>query len=254
MEENAMKQENMNKGISGSTLKLIALFTMLIDHVGAVVLEKGYLPYLYDTYGVNSAIVNQWETINTLMRCVGRMAFPIFCFLLVEGYAHTRNVKKYLGRLLLFAFVSELPFNYALEQMWFDARYQNVFFTLFLGLAAVASYDAVCKKSGKDSYLATLLVVFFFGAIAVVLRTDYNFTGVCLIFFFYLFRESEFQRNLYCAIMMLGAGMIEIAGYVAFVPMHFYNGKRGMRLKYIFYLFYPVHFLVLAWVRACLLG
>lgn len=240
-------------GLSGSTLKMLAMVTMLIDHIAAGFIERGLIPALAGEYGMNSDIVNTWSVIDSVMRCVGRIAFPIFCFLLVEGYFHTKNIKKYLGRLLVFALVSEIPFNLAFyNSVWANAH-QNVDFTLFLGLLALWLCDKV-RQAKRGQRMLSILVLVATGILALLLRTDYDFVGVLLIFVFYVLHDNELIRDIAGAITLLGAGTIEIAGYAAFIPMHFYNGERGWRLKYIFYLFYPVHLLLIALVRIAVFG
>ena len=101
-------------GISGFTLKVIAILSMLIDHTGAAVVEKAILK-LPSVTG-NADLLAFWTRTDQVMRAIGRIAFPIFCFLLVEGFIYTRDVKKYAGRLLLFALLSEFPFDLALKQ------------------------------------------------------------------------------------------------------------------------------------------
>lgn len=250
---NEERQEQSVTGISGSTLKIIAMMTMLIDHIGAGFIENGLLPHLVDTYGINAGIVNTWSVIDTIMRCIGRMAFPIFCFLIVEGYFHTKDVRKYLGRLFLFAMISEVPFDLAFMGHIWDTSYQNVDFSLFLGLLTIAICDRV-KLTGWKHKLVSALALIGMGIIATIVSTDYAFVAVLVIYIFYVFRQQELTRNIVGAVALLGAGAVEIAGYIAFVPIHFYNGKRGLRLKYVFYLFYPVHLLTIALVRIAVFG
>lgn len=252
-EETNPEQETSAAGISGSTLKIIAMITMFLDHIGAGFIENGLLPYLTAAYGANADIVNTWLVIDTVIRCVGRMAFPIFCFLIVEGYFHTGNIKKYLGRLFIFAIISEVPFDLAFMGTVWDTSHQNVFFSLFLGLLTIFICDSVLQK-GRNYKVLTAVTLIGFGIAATVMRTDYSFVAVLLIYIFYVFREQEILRCIAGAISLLGAGVIEIAGYVAFIPIHFYNGKRGLRVKYLFYFFYPVHILVIALVRAAVFG
>ena len=129
------------KGISGSTLKIIAIITMLIDHIGAGVLGR-----LLVVRGMNEvADLNAWIDANStlvityqMMRFVGRLAFPIFCFLLIEGFEHTHDVKKYALRLLSFCLISEIPFDLLFNGKILEFGYQNVFFTLFIGLMVTA--------------------------------------------------------------------------------------------------------------------
>ena len=123
--------------MSGTTLKWIAVISMLIDHTAEVLINH------------NAALTDPiWAQIYVLMRGIGRIAFPIYAFLLVEGFLHTRDVKKYLARMLTFAVVSEIPFDLAVFHTPFYWGYQNVFFTLFLGLLALAGENVVHQSSG----------------------------------------------------------------------------------------------------------
>ena len=127
------------KGISGSTLKMIAIVTMVIDHIGAAVLARLLMVNgLGELDQTNADAIMLWLSANgalywtyTIMRMIGRVAFPIFCFLLVEGFLHTHDVKKYAMRLGLFALISEIPFDLAFSSKILEFNYQNVFFTLF---------------------------------------------------------------------------------------------------------------------------
>ena len=122
------------KGISGSTLKMIAIVTMLIDHIGAAVLARLLMVNgLGELDQTNTDAIMQWLSANgalywmyTVMRMIGRVAFPIFCFLLVEGFLHTHDVKKYAMRLGLFALLSEIPFDLAFSSKILEFNYQNV--------------------------------------------------------------------------------------------------------------------------------
>lgn len=212
---------NNRTGISGSTLKIIAIATMLIDHIGAAL-----LPGLM------------------VLRYIGRLAFPIFCFLLAEGFLHTRNVKKYALRLLFFCFVSEVPFDLAIFGRPVYWGHQNVFFTLFIGLMVLAGLKYL-EKPGI-LYQALKLVCILAGmAAAVYLRTDYDAFGILVIVFFYQFRNMALFRDIFVSLGLLLCSLTEITGLFALIPIHLYNGKRGLSLKYFFYLFYPVHLLLL---------
>ncbi|MCM1104139.1 MAG: conjugal transfer protein TraX [Clostridium sp.] len=136
------------KGITGSTIKLIAIIAMLIDHIAAVILERMLMRAGYLLATTNTNLLSEWIAEHRLlyfsymiMRLIGRFGFPIFCFLLVEGFLHTHNRKKYALRLCLFALVSEIPFDFAFRGEWFYTGYQNVFFTLFLGLLAMCAFS-----------------------------------------------------------------------------------------------------------------
>ncbi|SFR97638.1 TraX family protein [Anaeromicropila populeti] len=211
-------------GFSGSTIKLMALFFMLVDHTTAVLVQSDKYPALYETG-----------------RGIGRIAFPLFCFLLAEGFYHSKNVKWYLVRLLLFAFVSELPFNLAFRGTLFYPQHQNVFFTLFLGLLLL-----VCQRQLSHQFikLGSIIVIF---VTALLFQTDYSYAGVMLIYFFASCRDNHKKRFL--GNVIFNSFLLQLTGIFSAIPMEFYNGKRGWRLKYVFYVFYPAHLLILYYIR-----
>lgn len=224
---------NWKFGLSGSTLKIIAIITMLIDHTGATVVQA-LLRQPYIT--ADPQTLQTFRQLYSLMRDIGRIAFPIFCFLLVEGFIHTHDVKKYAQRLFLFALISEIPFDFALKPRWFYPGKQNVYFTLLIGLLVLWGV-AVC-----NGQLVLQLLILVSGLLAAsFLKTDYSFKGVFLIEVLYIFRSSRLYQCL------CGAAAIswEIPAPAAFLPVFFYNGKRGISLKYFFYWFYPVHLVLL---------
>lgn len=249
--------ENQNtqttkKGISGSTLKLIAVITMLIDHIGATVVMRMMLAK------GNGVLTQQWITENSGMyffyfalRSIGRIAFPIFCFLMVEGLQKTHNKWKYVGRMLLFSVISEVPFDLALSSNAFYPDYQNVFFTLTLGLLAMIVGDGIEKIEMPCGNVGRVLHFFLlaldtagFALAAELMHTDYGAIGIVCIMVLYLFRKQKISQ--------LVAGCVifawEVPAPVAFLPIAFYNGQRGWKLKYFFYLFYPVHLLILYFI------
>lgn len=213
--------------MSGFQLKLLAMLTMLIDHTGMVL-----FPEL------------------TWMRVVGRLAFPLYCFLLAEGAVHTRNIKRYLGRLLVFAVLSEIPYDLACSKVWFDPWGQNVFFTLFFGLAACAALQRLQEKPVPALLLAGALLL-----AAEPLFFDYGGFGVALVMVFYLCRANRAGGAL--AFIALNTGFsllngmqLQLAAPAAAVPVLLYNGKKGRAVnKWIFYGFYPAHLLLLFFLR-----
>lgn len=225
------------RGLSGSALKWIALFSMAVDHIGACILEVfvlngfGTCPY----GGLAGDNWNRIYQIDQALRAVGRFAFPIFCFLLVEGFAHTHDVKKYALRLSLFALVSEIPFDLALKVDPFYWEYQNVFFTLLAGLLAIWLIDAYNR-----ALPATALGLAGGMLLAEVLHTDYGAAGVGLIVVLYLFRGRRLLQCVCGAVWCLW----ELPAPLAFVPVYFYNGERGRQPKWFFYWFYPLHLLL----------
>lgn len=231
-----MAQLSVRPALSGVTLKRIACLSMFLDHLGASLLEAGVLW----NAAVPSAPLQQLDL--WLRRC-GRLAFPLYCFLLVEGFCHTRSVSKYLGRLLLFGLLSEIPFDLAFFRTAFYPGHQNVYWTLALGITALywlrrTEQNSVPSCSG---YLGAAALA----VCAELLHTDYGAIGVLLIALLYLLRNDR-------AAQCLAGGLIlayELPAPLAFAAAYFYNGERGKcgRVQqWLFYWFYPVHLALLA--------
>jgi len=233
--ENRILPEKL-RFLSGSALKILAVILMLIDHIGAM-MGPDTAP-LFTVFGRS-------VTLYTLMRFIGRMAFPIFAFLIVEGHRHTRSKVRYGVGLLIFAILSEVPYDLFRYGVWFTLHKQNVFFTLLLGYLGICAYEGLEKRwfLRAGSILVLLAGSYF-------LRADYGISGFCFIMLMYALQDRELLRDV-VGIMILGSRWK--AG-LAFVPLAFYNGKRGFIkgpvLKYAFYLFYPLHLLVLYCIRA----
>lgn len=220
--------------MTSTQLKVIAIITMFTDHMGAVLFPN---------------IV--------LFRMIGRLAFPIFAFLLVEGYFHTSNVKKYLMRLGVFALISEVPFDLAFFHLPMAWGHQNIFFTLFLGLLAIWIFDTLKDRQ----VLLAWGSLFFIAIISAIARTDYDILGLLTMFFFYYYKDDN-KRALFSVASLhivygilgtgIGTGSFYLMGAMQslaalsmiFIAMH--NGEKGKSLKYVFYAFYPVHLLLLA--------
>lgn len=221
--------------ISGSTLKMIALMIMFIDHIGAVIVQRTMV-----MEGFNH---NFWSSLYQPIRYVGRLAFPIFCFLLVEGFVHTSNVKKYLKGMLIFALISEIPFNLGITGNIFSLEYQNVFWELALGIVAMLCFEKIEQK--KSNYwmqvIGRITVIIFFAAAAELLNLDYGMYGIISIVALYAFREKRIMQLLIGALTFYW----EPVAPFAFLLLAFYNGKRGKNIKYLFYAFYPTHLLLL---------
>lgn len=239
------------RGISGSTLKLIAVITMIIDHTAAGVLGRYLIINGIRSLDINNvAAINQWMDQNAalygtynIMRMIGRIAFPIYCFLLVQGFEYTRNRMKYAARLLLFAAVSELPFDLLFNGKILEFGYQNVFFTLFFGLAVMMGLRWVEENLGGRIFTPLLYfaVIAAGMAAAQLTKTDYAAIGVLCIVVTYLFRKKKIWQIVSGCIVFSW----ELTAPLAYIPIAFYNGKRGWKLKYFFYLVYPVHLFLL---------
>lgn len=221
--------------LSGSTLKIIALVTMLIDHIGAVIVQR--------TMSMPGFDHEFWSSLYWPLRNIGRLAFPIFCFLLVEGFVHTSDIKKYVRRMLIFAVISEIPFNLGITGNLFDFNYQNVYWELILGMAALICLKKIEEKnwSYELQVILKLAVIGVFAFGAEMLNLDYGMYGIISIVALYVFRQNKVSQLLAGAISFLW----EQIAPLAFLLIAFYNGKRGRKIKYAFYVFYPAHLLIL---------
>lgn len=314
------------RGISGSTIKIIAVVTMFIDHFAACLIESylmsigGEILSSDITIEANKVAYEAFRAQNQtllltdeIMRYIGRIAFPLFCFLLVEGFLHTHSKLKYARNLAIFAIISELPFDLAFWNKPIELNYQNVFFTLLIAFLAMWAIDTVgqCEYSGRFLSIykyfgaffaglctAELWSTSFFGSIAAaispefllytsiffgimiacfyifrspnwdehkkiylsiaftitfvaillgnVLKTDYSGWGVFAVLVFYHYRNDRKKAMLNGVLSLVILQPNEVFGFLALLPVKFYNGERGLKLKYFFYAFYPVHLAVFA--------
>ena len=186
-----------------------------------------------------------------MLRYIGRLAFPIFCFLAVEGFLHTHDVKKYVRRLLLFGLLSEVPYDLAFFRTPFAPQHQNVYWTLALGVLAMAGLKRFEKENGLPGWQG-LMWAGGCAALALAVNTDYHAIGVLIICTLYLTRADRKRQCLAGALLFL----FELTAPLAFVLVWFYNGQRGacsLLQKKAFYWFYPVHLLVLAGITNLML-
>lgn len=217
--------------MSAFILKMIAIVSMFLDHFG---------------YFLNHTSV-------TIYNYFGRLAFPIFAFQISEGYVHTSNVKKYLFRLFIFALISQIPFQLLMMNTFHFDFSLNVFFTLFLGLLSILVYDKCPNK------ILGLIAVAGICALGSLIKVDYEYWGILLIFLFYLFKNNKvltaisflFMCILKYGILIINNGFnivyvyLAIATFSAIVPILLYNGKLGPKTKKLLYVFYPGHMLLL---------
>lgn len=242
-----MLENRTSKGITGSTLKWVAIIAMFINHFGDTVLEGiiMHAPYqaLTDTqFGIIS-------NCHYLFHAIGRISMPIFCFLIVEGFLHTKNAKKYFIRLAAFAAISEVPYDFAFGGTLFDMTRQNVFFTLALGL-----FTLMVMEKYKQMKITVIIVPVIMSALGFYAKLDGSYYGILMITLFYLMREYRVLKCvgvflLQIAIILIFHESFDLHQVFATLPLIlicFYNGKRGMNLKYFFYAFYPGHLLILA--------
>ncbi len=229
--------------LSGSSLKILALVCMLIDHIGAAILYEGIL--LPNAPIIIGTPMHRLYLFYRALRFIGRIAFPIFCFLLIQGFLYTSNRKRYVIRLGVFALISEIPFDLALNNQLLEFTHQNVFFTLFIGLLVLVVMD--CFE--RNPYIQVIAVAAGMG-LAWLLKTDYSYHGILLIAILYFFRYYPALSTIGGCISLLW----EAPACLAFIPINMYNGERGLSLKYVFYVFYPLHLMILAGVRILLIS
>ena len=205
-----MKTSLSGRPLSGAALKLIACGAMFADHL------------------VKALSIGGWPSF-ILSGLIGRIAFPLFCFLLAEGFFYTHSRILYIRNLLLFALLAEIPFDLALYGRLFYPCHQNTCLTLLLGLLLFLCLDAVEKRQipNIERYILRLL----------------------------LLAACYFLRQFPVPALMAGCFLLNLNGFgtpgafLALIPAALYNGKRGRQLKYAFYLFYPLHLLLLAALR-----
>lgn len=228
------KQElYQNGGLDGAILKWIAIITMAIDHFAS-----GFLSYI----GQSAFSLVNTNALYTISRLVGRLAFPIFAFLMIQGYQHTSNRKKYFSKLILFAFISEIPFDLAFYNQVFFWGHQNIFFTLAVGLMGFSFYEQFeADKKGMGQFLSFLIPLIA----ASLLFVDYGIYGIILIFGLGILRNRKVPQTVFGVIMGLG----QLTASLAFIPIWFYNGKRGKQNKWFFYIFYPLHLFLIFVLR-----
>ena len=255
-----MEETTLRKKLTGFHLKIIAIVTMFIDHIGAAVLEKILASQ-------NAALISNFNTLvwaDRILRSIGRLAFPIFCFLLVEGFIHTSNRKKYILRMGIFALASEIPFDMAFFNTPIYVKYQNVFFTLFIGLVAMQLMEYIQKRSDMLDAIGNVFIqgierklIILIGLIPAIIgiilanliQCDYSGIGVLLILILYWFREKTLQQCVWGGLYTVFI-LAEMWAWPAFILLFLYNGERGQKInKYVFYAFYPMHLCVLIGIR-----
>ena len=225
----------MYKPLSSSILKIIAIISMTIDHMGVIL--------IYPKINLMPDEAKKLYYLYIATRIIGRIAFPIFAFLIAEGALKTANIKKYISRLLLFALISEIPYDIATNGRIFDMGSQNIFWTLAAGLGMI-----ILIKNKK--YTGRLKAIILSVSLCVVSSfLSFSLGGIMLILSFYIFRydvkrliPSVFISTF---IMTMTSSLLQLFSLLAGPFIYLYNGKRGGVNKYLFYAYYPLHLLVL---------
>lgn len=231
--------------ITSFTLHIMAMIFMLCDHLWGTIVQG-----------------NDWLT------CIGRLTFPIYAFMIVEGYFHTKNLKKYVGRLLIFAILSEIPFNLAMGGRFFYPIHQNVLWTFLISIGLIHWNEKTKEKKLWKRILVGFASILIGSIVGIITFVDYYHAGILIVLVFYFFRHKKWWCYLgqficmwYINCDMLGGLQYEMnildqtyfisrQGFalLALIPIWLYNGKQGYHsktLQFIYYAFYPVHLLIL---------
>ena len=227
------KEIFMHRTLSRNQLKWIAIWTMVIDHIGCLLIPQSIMPVLY-----------------YIMRGIGRISFPLICFLLVQGFIYTHSLGKYLARLWCFALISEIPYDLAFSGKSAAWSSQNIFFTLGIGLAVLWGIAETEKRIvGVARGIADLLILFAGMGTAVLLRCDYSMWGILMITAFYVCRYDFGVLLRLFPVICLCQSWMEALAALSLIPVKLYSpdqeqGRTRMPGGF-FYWFYPLHLLVL---------
>lgn len=224
----------------------MAAVFMLIDHIGAVLIREDH--------PAGSLLFILYYAC----RLTGELSFPIFAFLLTEGFSHTHDLKKYLLRVGIFALLSEIPFDLAMSGKLFDPHKQNILFTFFLCLLLLEGLKKI-REGGKgipealpNRLLFSICLAVFAGLVSFFARFDYDFTGPVFVAILYLNAAEPVFRAAAASAWMFLYG--EPTAFLAFLPLAGYNGEKGKSGRYFFYLFYPLHLLLLWLIKILVTG
>lgn len=248
----------MRSGLFSSfALKRVAVASMVIDHIGSFLLRAMMAPYRVDGMLVvnqdSPAILRQLMLWRELCDILGAIAFPIFCFLVVEGFLHTRDRLRYGRQMLWFALLSEIPYTLAHYQTFFSYRLQNVMFTLACAILTLLLVSKAEERWAAEKPVRWGIIAAITAAgmvVAYLIRGEYVFLGVLAVTLVYLLRGKGKLRVAGLAPLLVASPWTALA-----VPLLLlYNGRRGEGSKWFFYFFYPVHFLVFAALAAAIAG
>jgi hypothetical protein len=249
------------KLLTGNHLKLIAVVAMLMDHIAYTIIWKLYSEacVVDGVHLMGDIIPNEakkWYLIYMTMRSIGRIAFPIFAFMLVQGFLHTRNLKKYGFRILIFALISEIPYDLAMSNRIVDFSYQNVLWTLLVALIMLYGIKVADKQTASKRILLSIFYILAAMMITLLIRSDYWFGGILFIVCLYIFRNQPLWQfitgTIFLIIMSFNFMWIQLFGISSFILFINYNGTSGNGNKYLFYVFYPLHLLILGLIATFL--
>lgn len=233
-----MEKFNKLKKINGAQLKYIAFASMFIDHFNKAIIT----PFLTGSGPLN--------LITAIFDILGRIAFPIFCFFIVEGFFKTKSRRKYLRNLLIFAIISEIPYDMFQSAVFIKTRSQNILWGLALGLFTIMVIDKLKEKIKKRPVwiFVSILIVASSSLLSMLISADYEYYAIIIIYIYYLFYDKRLLAS--------GLGYLviikEIYAILGFATVLLYNREKGKQNKTFNYLFYPVHLLILGIIRMVL--
>lgn len=243
--------------LDNGKLRIIAMCAMFLDHFAFMIIGNGIL-YGYKAEVYNAALQTElgqkWYIIYLILRSVGRIAFPMFCFLLVEGFVHTKNLFKYLVRLFMLAIISEIPFDLMCGNCLIYLDKQNVIFTFILALLMLFLIKKIANLYYIYRAILTLIIVGLSCVIAHLCKLDHDYPAIILIFLMYNFYTDKNMKILFTGIMSFFMSFVETGsfryygvGALCVLPLYIYNGKIGSLSKHktFYYLFYPLHMIIL---------
>ena len=224
--------------MTGFVLKIIAVITMVLDHV------RYAIP-------VTDCFITKYG---------GRLSFPIFAFLITEGLIHTKSRKKYFMRMLIFACISQIPFM-LFRTLILDKFMLNIMFTFLFAIVGIVILEYFQDREELSSFYKFLIAVATLFTILLAgnkIPVDYSWFGILTVWLFYFLRDKKLLRTVSYIILVV---LYYISRYIPNIELInmwtvfftalpgiiilFYNGKEGKKLKYFFYLFYPIHMLIL---------
>lgn len=242
-------KEKLRLETTSFSLHIMAMVFMLCDHLWGTIVRG-----------------NDWLT------CIGRLTFPIYAFLLVEGYFHTKNLKKYVRRLLMFAVISEIPFNLAMASSIIYPFHQNVLWSFLIAIGLIHWNEKGKEKQIWKRILIGITTVGIGYIVGILTFVDYYNAGILMVLTFYFFRRKKWWNYLgqlvclwYINFEMLGGLQYEITLFgqtyfftrqglalLALIPIWLYRGRQGYHskaLQYGYYAFYPLHLLILGLLK-----
>lgn len=231
------KFKNLQK-INGAQLKYIAFASMFIDHFNKAIIT----PFLTGTGPLN--------VITRIFDILGRIAFPIFAFMIVEGFFKTKSRWKYLRNLLVFATISEIPYDMFQSAVFINTWSQNILWGLALGLFTIMVIDKLKEKIKKRPVwiFVSIIIVALSSLGSMLISADYEYYAIIIIYIYYLFYNKRLLASGLSYLVIIK----EIYAILGFATVLLYNGEKGKQNKIFNYLFYPVHLLILGIIRMAL--